>query len=329
MPAKIKYAPSYPSLALTQNKHRFYFATIPIDDLFPICFVSRRDEDPTAGFQRTLVESRADDIAEYLRAGTGSIPTNIVLSAQPEANLTYSPRSKTVSFDRVRGAFLVLDGQHRLWGYSKCKKKHRVPVAIYEGLDRSQEARLFIDINTNQRGVSAALLLDIKKIAQYESAREGIMRQMFDKLSADPESPVAGKLSPARSIVGKISRVTFNRALGTALDSAVLQNLEGDGRYKLIRNYLNAFDAELRDKRMLLRSAFFEALFEIFDEVIRATMSSHGDAKPESLQEIIRPITLLDFGAVPAGTGKLTKKGLVTAMQTALRKNLQISEDLL
>jgi hypothetical protein len=80
---------------------------------------------------------------------------------------------------------------------------------------------------------------------------------------------------------------------------------------------------------MLLRSAFFEALFEVFDEVVRATMSSYGDAKPESLQKTIRPITLLDFGAVPAGTGKLTKKGLVTAMQAALRKNLQISEELL
>src|SRR5205085_1280055 len=110
---------------------------------------------PEQGFQRTLSEVRADDISRYLSSGNGSIPTNVVLSAQPSAEFAYNPRSKTISFSRVERAFLVLDGQHRLWGYSKSPVKHRVPVAIYDGLTRSEEAKLFIDINTNQRGVPA------------------------------------------------------------------------------------------------------------------------------------------------------------------------------
>jgi len=112
-------APSYPALLLTQNQHRFYFVTIPVDDLFNSCFVSRRDEDPAAGFQRELNESRADDIARYLASGAGSIPSNIVLSAQADAELEYSRRTKSISFRRVARAFLVLDGQHRLWRISE------------------------------------------------------------------------------------------------------------------------------------------------------------------------------------------------------------------
>src|SRR4051812_48110246 len=111
-----KRPPAYPALLLTQNKHRFYFSTIPVDDLFDNCFVARRQEDPQQGFQRTLAESRADDISRYLSSGNGSIPTNVVLSAQPEAGLVYSSKSKTIAFARIPRAFLVLDGQHRLWG---------------------------------------------------------------------------------------------------------------------------------------------------------------------------------------------------------------------
>src|SRR5262245_20581066 len=92
---------TYPALLLTQNKHRFYFATIPVDDLFDCCFVARRDEDPKEGFQRTLQESRAEDIAKYLLAGAGSIPSNIVLSAQEAARFAYTRRTKSISFART------------------------------------------------------------------------------------------------------------------------------------------------------------------------------------------------------------------------------------
>ena len=107
---------SYPAFLVTQNEYRFYFSTIPASDLFDWCFVSSRDEDPIVGFQRSLNENRADDIAKYLAKSKGSIPTNIVLSAQEAAGLIYNSRVKTISFKRQQGAFLVLDGQHRLWG---------------------------------------------------------------------------------------------------------------------------------------------------------------------------------------------------------------------
>jgi len=140
----------------------------------------------------------------------------------------------------------VLDGQHRLWGYQKCKVRHRVPVAIYSGLSRAEEAKLFIDINTTQRGVPAALLLDIKHIAEIESHKEEILRGLFDKLKSDSKSPMVGKLSTSKTLKGKISRVTFNRALSGVLDSGVLQEAETeDARYRVVVNYLNAFDAEL------------------------------------------------------------------------------------
>ena len=315
---------SYPALVITQNKHRFYFCTIPVDDLFPYCFVARREEDPVSGFQRVLNESRADDISKYLANGSGSIPSNIVLSAQSSSQLKYKARTKSISFKRQLNSFLVLDGQHRLWGYDKCRKRHRVPVAVYENLSRSEETKLFIDINTNQRGVPAALLLDIKHMAEIESTQEQILREIFNKLMKDPASPLAGKLSPARSIAGKVSRVTFNKALRPRLTSGTLVDTDPENRYKLILNYLNAFDAESSGSKLLIRAAFFEAIFEVFEEVIRTTMNQNNNVKQSSIQEIIRPLMKFDYKA-----GGMTKKAIVDSIHAALRKNIHLSTELL
>jgi DGQHR domain-containing protein len=325
----LKRPASYRALLISQNGRRFYFATIPVDELFPYCFVARRDEDPLAGFQRALNEPRADDIAKYLSQGTGSIPSNIVLSAQSTAQLKYSPRAVTISFVPVPKAFLVLDGQHRLWGYHKCPIKHRVPVAIYSGLPRSEEAKLFVDINTTQRGVPAALLLDIKQIAEIESNKEKLLREYFDKLNKDPKSPLVGKLSASKSLTGRISRVTFNRAVSGALLTGVLLDADADLRYRLILNYLNAFDAEMADKRFLVRSAYFEAIMEIFDEVVRSTITVHGDAKQESLQKTIRPLVRLNIGSGVGGRALPTKKVIVSTLQATLRQSVSLSDKML
>lgn len=324
---KIGRPRSYPAFLVTQNDYRFYFSTIPVSDLFGWCFVSAREEDPTAGFQRSLNESRADDISRYLAKSKGSIPTNIVLSAQVDAGIAYNSRVKTITFRRQQGAFLVLDGQHRLWGYERCLKTfgqdYRVPVAIYEKLTRAQEAKLFIDINTTQRGVPVALLLDIQNLAQIEDAANTQLRTIFDKLSVDAQSPLAGKLSKAKSVTGKISRVTFNRAVGHVLKSSVVGALKNEDVYRLIRNYLAAFEAELQSNRKnLVKSAYFEAIFQVFEDVVRSTLASLGDAKQASLQTTIKPIVALDL----EGSGS-NRAALTQAMRTALHQSVTVSVD--
>jgi DNA sulfur modification protein DndB len=315
---------SFQAIPLTQNEHRFYFCTIPVDELFPYCFVARRQEDAASGFQRSLSLDRANDIAQYLSAGKGSIPTNVVLSAQAEAALKYSSSSKVLSFFKVERAFLVLDGQHRLWGYSKCSKKHRVPVAIYQNLSRAEEAKLFVDINTNQRGVPAALLLDIKQLAEIETAKESILRSLFDRLNTDAKSAMLGRLSPSKPSPSKISRVAFNRALNGALDGELVRGLESEALYQLVRNYINAFEAELTSYSQLTKASYFESIFDIFDEALRLTLGKKKNLKQGSIQEVIRNVARLDFSG-----SSMTRKEYVVAMQSSLRQSMAVSADML
>jgi DGQHR domain-containing protein len=178
-----------------QGIHRFYSLTLYSDVLAKICFVTTREEDPSMGFQRVLDKKRAQEIADYIDSG-GTIPNSIVLSAQPDAELEIIRKGKIISFFERPKSFLVLDGQHRIYGFSLAKTKQRVPVVIYNNLTRQEESRLFIDINTKQRPVPNELLLDIKKLAERETDTEQLLREIFDLFNQSTNSPLLGLLSP-------------------------------------------------------------------------------------------------------------------------------------
>jgi DGQHR domain len=321
---------SYPALSLTQNNQKFYFVTIPAEDIFPYCYVSSREEDPIKGFQRTLNIERAMDISRYLDDSRGSIPTNIVLSAQKESLFTYNSKTKSVRYKRLPRAFLVLDGQHRLFGYGLAKKRHRVPVAIYEGLSRKVEATLFIDINTTQRGVPAALLLDIKQLAEKETVLESYLRKLFDKMNSDSKSPLFGLLSASKSATSKISRVTFNRAVAQLLRNPVTSQLSEASQYVLIRNYFRAVERSLVNTKLLRKKAYFEAFCEFFEEVARISRERFQNYKEESLAEVLAPLINIDLENLPAqGRSTITKHAVLDVLKDALSSQLDVNDDMI
>ncbi len=253
---------------VTQGNHRFYTLTVPSDVLAKTCFVTTRAEDPEAGFQRVLDKDRARQIADYIDTGFGTIPNSIVLSAQPEAEFKVIGKGKTVEFKAARKAFLVLDGQHRVYGFSLAKTKLRVPVVIYNNLPKRDESRLFIDINTKQRPVPNELLLDIKKLAEYETDAERLFSEVFDLFHTDPASPLFGLMSPAERTAGKISRVTFNAGLKPL--HPAFENAESDHVYQVLQAYVRAFlegCSRLNAKRAVVNPTVFRAMMQFFPEV--------------------------------------------------------------
>lgn len=248
-----------------QGEHRFYSLTLPSELLAETTFVIARDEDPIKGFQRELDEKRAREIAAYIDSGR-TIPNSIVLSAQPEAELLYDRVRKSLSFNDIRKAFLIIDGQHRVFGFMHAKKAFRVPVVIYDGLSRRDETRLFIDINSKQKGVPAELLLDIKKLAEYEKTEDELLREIYDSFLHDTTSSLYGKLSPASKAPGKISRSVFNtalkplvRAFGGKTPSEI---------YEILNAYFAAFTAGVLAKHdqepLLFNPVFFRAACAFF-----------------------------------------------------------------
>lgn len=284
--ARVRYSMSY----VTQGEHRFYTLTMPSDVLAACCFATSREEDPQVGFQRVLDEKRAQEIAEYMDSGLGTIPSSIVLSAQPDADVKVVG-GKTLEFSFTPHAFLIIDGQHRVYGFSKAKTRLRVPVVIYNGLTKQQESRLFIDINTKQRPVPNELLLDIKQLADYETNVESLLGELFDEFNTDPASPLVGLLSSASKAAGKLSRVTFYAAVKPVLGVFSTQNSQTI--YPALRSYLHAIRVGMATAgvdSMLTNPTVFRAVMELFPEVAQRVADRHGSQfRQEHFASVVLP----------------------------------------
>lgn len=283
---------SYTASLVTQGRYRFYTLAMPSDVLADNCFVDRQAQNPKAGFQRLLDERRAKDIADYIDSGFGSIPGAIVLSAQREAELEYTRTTRTLRFSAHPRAFLVLDGQHRVYGFSMARAKLRVPVVIYNGLSTSDETKLFMDINTKQRPVPNELLLAIKHLAKAETTQEALFRDVFDRFADQPQSPLLGLMSASERRTGRISRVTFNAALRPIFES--LGDSDASHVYEVLSAYIHAWLSGLRENGLegqIVNPTVFRATMLLFPAVAARVSDRHGlDYSVEHFAEILQPV---------------------------------------
>lgn len=283
----IKIIHKYSISLVSQGSNKFYTLTVPTEILGRTCFVSTREEDPKQGFQRLLDPKRAQEIANYIDNG-GSIPSAIILSAQPEAELEIIGRGKTLQFKENERAFLILDGQHRVYGFSLAKSSIRVPVVIYNGLSRREESRIFIDINTKQRPVPNELLLDIKSLAEYETDNEVFLNAIFTLFHEESDSPLIGLTVAANKSRSKISRVTFYNAFKPILK--FISDRDPDEVYDILKTYLTSFIKGLNQRHLfnsLTNTVVFKATISLFPTVARRVKDRYQDYSESGFDEIL------------------------------------------
>lgn len=309
-----------------QNEVNFYLGVIDRDTLESTCIVSRADEDLKKGFQRLLNEGRASQIAKYLDNKKGAIPSALILSAQKRANFKFDKKSGKASFDVSSKNLLVLDGQHRLYGYIKSKSNFNIPVVIFSELLPKEEVNLFIDINTNQRGVSSSLLLDIKNLTGNETTIEEKQRELFDSL--EKNSVLSGKLSPRKSSPGKISKKAFYDATKAIFEAGRFADAESIHTYYGVKNFLEASDLVLSTieskNARLTKTVIFKALFNIFQDVVELCLKKYGNIKMESLEKELKPISILNFENYNGSSASLINQ-ITTDFRREINRNNDIS----
>lgn len=152
------------------GKTTFYNFLMSPYDLMKIAYVAHKSADLDS-YQRMVKPGRLKQIAEYIDGGS-QFPTNIVINfktkdgkpLQFDKHESYEGSTfGTLKLPGLYGSAWVVDGQHRLYGFSFADKgqNHVVPVLAYENMDPEEEMQLFIDINSKQVKVSGALLNEL------------------------------------------------------------------------------------------------------------------------------------------------------------------------
>lgn len=309
---------TFPAFDLSNGDVKYYLTVMTAKQIFQFSKVSRVDEDPQLGYQRFLSERRAESIAEYLNAGN-VIPGAIILSAQNEAELKFE--NDKLSIRLIPGSFFVIDGQHRLYGSEKADADIKLPVCILDGLDHSAEVKYFIDINSTQKGVPKTLRIELMKFLSEPDSLDAIRNKLFNDLNENPESPLYDRMSATTSSPGKISHVPFQAAIDPLLKGDILGPFSYEDKRKLLINFISAVSVVLEkiedNDNRLTTSAFFQAVFKVFDKACYLSMIHNKNYSFSSMVEILTGIVNIDFSK-HSGSNQQSISDLAAELHTLL-----------
>lgn len=194
--------------------HRYYNFVCTPRNLLKIAFVNHHAfnyEEGKPAYQRMISAGRINKIGEYIKQG-GFFPTNLLINF-PEKVRFDKISNKHNSDSNIKFGWLtlpskfcsawVIDGQHRLFGFSKLKNEsldQSLFVLAFEELPKQMEANLFITINHEQKSVPKSLLVsllaDLKKgDSDPSTALSAMASEIVNKLNLNSDSPFYSKFA--------------------------------------------------------------------------------------------------------------------------------------
>jgi hypothetical protein len=166
------------------GKNLFYSFVIPAKHLLKISFINHHalnHPDGQPAYQRMVSPSRVKEIETFIQRG-GYFPTNVLINFESECKFDLLPNKDNISTDLKFGwlhlpskykSAWVIDGQHRLYGYSHLSERflnQNLFVLAFERLDKTTEADLFITINNKQKSVPKTILESLKADLKWGSS---------------------------------------------------------------------------------------------------------------------------------------------------------------
>ncbi len=217
--SKIKnFQVKVPALKAKMGGRTFYSFVLTPDQLLKIAFVHHRTGDSrfsdlTDSYQRMINKNRVRQIEQFIRGGgffPGSIIVNFTRAFVREDKLCDKPTLQgmqgggepvAVTLPPYYGCAWIIDGQHRLYGFADLREKKTamLPVIAFVNESAHTQAKVFVDINKNQKAVPPDLLWDLYEDL-YSESDDPRERQLWmvsciaKKLNNDHTSPFRGHI---------------------------------------------------------------------------------------------------------------------------------------
>lgn len=231
--------------------------SMPVKDVIHIYYVAVRGIDAEDGaVQRPLSRARIEKIKDYVLDGNTFLNSFIL-------NWTESENAPTINGNKIKfpitaAAAQAIDGQHRLAGLEAAIEEAEnigeleIIVTLAIGLNTKNSAKVFLNINTEQKPAPKSLVYDL--FGEIESDPEHAMNRATDiarQLNDEEGSPLHRLLKFPGSArgVGKIELSTFV--------NAYKKHFEPDGEFPKVK--LRTFEHQ----HLVIRN-FFSALKTVY-----------------------------------------------------------------
>lgn len=195
----------------------YYSFAIEPERLLKLAYVLHKnkgnkvDADSMSTYQRLIKKDRLAAIRKFVTDG-GYFPNSLIVSVDTDSKGVVfeqlkpkkqgsSLRIGTLHLPKKYQSVYVIDGQHRLYGYSETKwaGKNSIPVVAFIDLPKDEQVKMFMDINQNQKAVSKSLRntlnIDLLWNAEnYTSRTEALMLFLAQRMGEDSRSPLFGRV---------------------------------------------------------------------------------------------------------------------------------------
>jgi DGQHR domain-containing protein len=215
-----------------REEPRVYLAAIGGNWLVDHSTPSWRADDPQKGFQRIVKESRAKEIARTVLDTQRTFPNAITLATKVKAFEISGGKLQLPESSK----FLVVDGQHRLWAQKYSKTEGIYPCIIH--MDRTEQdmAKLFLEINANQRRVPSSLRWDLVRLVQDADQATAMTSDIVYALRERDESPFFESID----LTGEKKDLTIKQgSLAPEIKTLISRNLRRKGATTDFEDYFS------------------------------------------------------------------------------------------
>jgi DGQHR domain-containing protein len=292
-----------------------------------IAFVSRRDDDKDAGYQRNLSKQRAADIARYIDRENGCIPNSILVNLEEGA--TYDEKSQTLRIPDQPKAAWVIDGQHRMFGLRQARTTYDLVITAFLSIDVAEQAKQFKIINSKQKGVPTSLLYDLLDLTKDGTYVQQRGHELATKLNEDPESPWYGQVDLTGSGDGLITQTRVVTAVENLIsERGALFQYSEEEQYGILKNYFTAiktiFASDWGNKNSVLTKALgFSAWLIVLPQVLTACLQRFQNFTVKSIVTVLTSIKRYNFSAEhhKGWAGHPGENRLASALADALKSS--------
>ena len=237
-----------PAIRGKMGGYTYYAFSIQPETLLKIGYVLHRSEAneglmPT--YQRIIKKSRLKSVREFIE-NKGFFPNSIVISIDAKKEPMFDLAEKQGNDDVAKLGILhlpneyrsayIIDGQHRLYGYSDSKyaKTNSIPVVAFWNMEQKEQVKLFMEINENQKAVSKnlrnTLNADLLWVSDNPSEqREALRSRIAQDLGDDTKSPLFNRVIIGEDQADDYRCITLEMICNAIENTNLLSKFAKDG----------------------------------------------------------------------------------------------------
>lgn len=272
-----------PAIRGKMGGYTYYVFSIQPETLLKIGYVLHRSEAndgmmPT--YQRIIKKNRLKAVHEFIEK-KGFFPNSILISIDSKSKLRFDLADKQGSDDVTKLGILrlpnvyrsayIIDGQHRLYGYSGSKyaKTNSIPVVAFENMDQKEQVKLFMEINENQKAVSKNLRNTLNADLLWVSdnpieKREALRSKLAQDLGDSVISPLCDRIIIGEDQADSKRIITLDTICLAVDKSGYLSKYGKD----LTLTSPGLFDLDDNDKTLALLEKYIVKCFSYVKELL-------------------------------------------------------------